>query len=64
MVSDGVGGYHGRTELGLLPAREGPCDVSACSVSGTGVLVSMLGRGVRVRVMVVVQPDGPRPLRR
>jgi hypothetical protein len=31
MVSDGVGGYHGRAELGLLRRRD-QGDVSACTV--------------------------------
>ena len=31
MVSDSVGGYHGRAELGLL-RRGGPGGVSVCSV--------------------------------
>ncbi len=61
MISDGVGGYHGRAELGLLRG-EGLGDVSACVVCGARVLVSVVGRVGGWEMGV--QPDGPRLLRR
>ena len=59
MVSDDVGGYHGRAELGLLRGR-GPGGERVCEVW----LVGGLGGGWGEGGGGVVRPSSPRPPRR
>jgi hypothetical protein len=65
MVSDGIGGYQGQVELGLLSwSLEGTGDVSVCAVCGACGLGSTVGRvgcGGGGGGVGCVQQDIPRP---